>query len=187
MRDRTLVLKIHMEHLTKLDTSSKESQPGSGYNTNTNTTTKTSARKMHFKTCGTTGPPGPAKDDGLTSYNCGQVGHISRNCSNRYLMKKFLGHALVVKDAPNANSGPHLMTRKEEVHHPVETRVDGLPRRMRPTRRRTVRWRASWRLSRTWTLRREKSKEVSSCSCTTLKNTIMYSIVKQTGWQIGAR
>jgi hypothetical protein len=63
---------------------------------------------MAFKEEGTTGTAGPAKVDGLTSYNCGQVGHISCNCLNRNLMKKLFELALVGQDAPNAKSArPH--------------------------------------------------------------------------------
>jgi hypothetical protein len=73
---------------------------------NTNTTTIASARKMDSKKGGTTGTlTGPAKDDGLTGYICGQVGHISRNCPNCDLMKKLLEQALVSKDTPKAKSG----------------------------------------------------------------------------------
>jgi len=92
-----------MEHLAALDTSLNKSQSGSG--PNTTTTTKASARKMDSKKGGTSGTVGLAKDDGLTCPNSGQVGHISRNCPNRDLMKKLLEQALVGKDAPKANSG----------------------------------------------------------------------------------
>jgi len=68
---------------------------------------------MDSKKGSTTGTAGPAKDDGLTSYNCGEVGHISRNCPNHDLMKKLLEQALVGKDAPKAKSGrPHKHTKK---------------------------------------------------------------------------
>jgi hypothetical protein len=88
MRDWTPTLEQRMEHLAALDTSLNTSQSGSG--PNTTTTTKASARKMDSKKGGTTGTVGPAKDDGLTCYNCGQVGHISRNGPYRDLMKKLL-------------------------------------------------------------------------------------------------
>jgi hypothetical protein len=73
-----------MKHLAALDMSLNKFQPGSSFNTNTNTTVKASARKMDSKKGGTTGTlTCPAKDDGLTCYNCAQVGHISRNGPNR--------------------------------------------------------------------------------------------------------
>jgi len=63
---------------------------------------------VDFNTGGETGPAGPAKDDGLTCYNCGLVCHILRNCPNRDLMKKLLEQAFVGNDAPIANSAcPH--------------------------------------------------------------------------------
>jgi len=61
--------------------------------------------KMDSKKGGTTGTAGPAKDDGVTCYNCGQVGYISCNCPYHDLMKKLLERALVGKDAPKAKSG----------------------------------------------------------------------------------
>jgi len=103
MRDRTPTREQRMEHLAALDMSLNKSQSGSG--PNTTTTTKASARKMDSTKGGITGTVGPAKDDGLTCYNCGQVGYISRNCPNRDLMKKLLEQALVGKDAPKAKSG----------------------------------------------------------------------------------
>jgi len=92
-----------VEHLATLDTSLNKSQPGSG--PNTTTTMKASAWKMDSKKGGTTGTVGPAKDDGLTCYNCCQVGHISCNCPNYDLMKKLPKQALVDKDGPKAKSG----------------------------------------------------------------------------------
>jgi hypothetical protein len=91
-----------MEHLAELDTSENMSQSASNSNTNPNTTTKASAGKMDSKKSDSTGT---AKDDSLTCYICSQVGHISRNCLNRNLMKKLLEQALVNRDAPKAKSG----------------------------------------------------------------------------------
>jgi len=106
MRDRSPTLEQRMEQLAAQDTSLNKSQSGSG--PNTTTTTKASASKMDSKKGGTTGTVGPAKDDGLTCNNCGQVGHISRNVPNRDLMKMLLEQALIGKDAPKAKSGrPH--------------------------------------------------------------------------------
>jgi len=102
-RDRSPTLEQCMEHLTALDTSLNKFQPGSG--PNTTATMQASARKMDSKQGGTTGTVGQAKDDGLTCYNCGQVGHISRNFPNRDLMKKLLEQALVGKDTAKAKSG----------------------------------------------------------------------------------
>jgi hypothetical protein len=111
MRDRTPTLEHHMEHLAALDTFLNKSQSGSG--PNTTTTAKPSARKMDYKKGAISGTVGPAKDDGFTCYNCGQVGHISNNCPNRDLMKKLLEQALVGKDAPKAKSGHPRKDKKQ--------------------------------------------------------------------------
>jgi hypothetical protein len=103
MGNSTLTLEKRMEYLAVLDMSLNKSQPGSS--PNTTTTTKASARKMNSKQGGTTCTVGPAKDDRLTCYNCGQVDHISRNRPNGDLMKKLLEQSLVGKDFPKAKSG----------------------------------------------------------------------------------
>jgi len=130
MRDRTPTLEQRMEHLTALNTSLNQSQTGSG--PITTTTTKASARKMESKTGHTTGTAGPAKDDGLTHYNCVQMRHISRNCPNCDLVKKLLEQALVGNDAPRTKSGrprnaktrgSALTSRKESGQLPEEKEV----------------------------------------------------------------
>ena len=103
MRNRTPTLEQRMEHLATLDPSLNKSQSGCG--PNTTTTITASARKMDSMKGGTTGTVGPAKDDGLTCYNCGQVGHIPYNCQNRDLMKMLLEQAFVGKAASKAKSG----------------------------------------------------------------------------------
>jgi hypothetical protein len=103
MYDRTPTLEQCTEHLAALDTPLNMSQSGSG--PNTTSSMKASARKMDSKKGDITGTVGLAKDDSLTCYNCGQVGHISCNCPNRDLMKKLLQQALVGKDAPKDKAG----------------------------------------------------------------------------------
>jgi len=66
-----------------------------------------------LKNGGTTGTVGPAKDNGLTCYNCGQVVHISHNCPNRDVMKMLLEQALVAKDASKDNSGHPRKDKKQ--------------------------------------------------------------------------
>jgi len=85
MRNRTRTLEQRLEHLAALDTSLNKSQPGSG--SGANTTTNVSAMKMDSMPGGTTGTVGTAKNDSLTCYNCGQVGHISCKCPNCDLME----------------------------------------------------------------------------------------------------
>jgi len=67
---------------------------------------------MDSKKGAITGTVGPAKDDGLTCYNCGKVDHISPNCPNCDLMKMLLEQALVGKDAPKAKSGRPSKVKK---------------------------------------------------------------------------
>jgi len=93
-----------------LDSSHNKSQAGSG--SNSTTTMNASAREIESKKIGTTGTAGPAKDVGVTGYNYGQVGHISRNCTNRDLKKMLLEQALVGKDAPKAKSGCECKDKK---------------------------------------------------------------------------
>jgi len=61
---------------------------------------------MDSQTSGTTGTVGMAKDNGITCYNCGQVGHNSHNDSNCDLMKRLLADALV------GNNGPKVKSRR---------------------------------------------------------------------------
>jgi hypothetical protein len=111
MRDRTPTLEQRMEHLAALDTSLNKSQLTSASNANTNT--NASARKIESKKGGTMGTTDTAKDDGLTCYNCGQAGHISRNSLNCDIMKKLLKQALVSKDVMKAKYGCLCMDRKK--------------------------------------------------------------------------
>jgi len=118
--DMTHTFEQRMEHVTMLEMCINKSLPGCGSSAHTNTTMRVSARKMDLKICGTTGTAGTAKDNGLSYYNCGQVGHISGHCPNRDLMKKLQEQALVHEDAPKSTLDAHTCTRKREAHHPVE-------------------------------------------------------------------
>jgi len=111
MCDRTPTIEQRMENLTALDMSLNKSQPRRG--PNTTTTTKASDRKIESMKGGKSGTAGLAKDDGLTCYNWGQVGHISCDCPNRDLMKNPRKSALIGKDAPIAISGRPLNHRKQ--------------------------------------------------------------------------
>jgi len=98
-----------------------------------------------------------------------------------------LEQALVGKDAPKAKTGRHL-TDKKLGGAPTGRKERGrLEEKTMISRRRTVRQRVDRRVSQTQTLKREQAIEVSSCGCTSHKDTITDGIVNHTGWQIGAR
>jgi 7-cyano-7-deazaguanine synthase in queuosine biosynthesis len=60
---------------------------------------------MESKNGGTTGTTGMAENDGLTCYNHSQGDHISCNCPNCDLIKKFLKPALIRNDFMTAENG----------------------------------------------------------------------------------
>lgn len=91
---------------------------------------------------------------------------MSCNCTNCEMKKNILEQALVGNVSLTVKSDGHEMIEKQEMNNPVHRTLDSLLRKRRRSSKRRVRWRLSWRVSQTQTLRREMAKDFGSCCCT---------------------